>query len=204
MDRLTANFLCGHYIALFYPIMSSKPTQTKKTKKTSSDTTTRKARPLSPAAATFDALNNPSYDTTEKHFSPPQPPPMRGLQHMGIGITGPAPIRRTQSLGDFMMPDQLPDIDAPLQRPLPVRPKSTIPTENLDSLGEFESVPGPDEPLKGGRGYMYPALKNYLKRAKRKSKKNSKKKSKRKSKKKSKKNSKKNSKKKSKKARRRL
>ena len=189
--------------------MSSKPTQTKKTKKTSSDTTTRKARPLSPAAATFDALNNPGYDTTEKHFSPPQPPPMRGLQHMGIGITGPAPIRRTQSLGDFM-PDQLPDIDASLQRPLPVRPKSTIPIEDLDSIDDFESVPAPDEPLKGGRGHMYPALKNYLKRSKRnskkKSKKNSKKKSnkksKRKSKKKSKKNSKKNSKKKSKKARR--
>ena len=188
--------------------MSSNSTQTKKTKKKSYEPQTRKARPLSPGAATFDALSNPAYDTSQKHFSPP--PPMKGLQHMGIGITGPAPIRRTRSLDEFMTPEQLPDLDAPLPRPLALRPKATIPIEELESLGDFESVPAPDEPLKGGRGHMYPALKNYLKRSKRnskkKSKKNSKKKSnkksKRKSKKKSKKNSKKNSKKKSKKARR--
>ena len=152
MDRLAANFVCGHYIALFYPIMSSKPTQTKKTKKTSYEPQTRKARPLSPGAATFDALNNPAYDTSQKHFSPP--PPVTGLQHMGIGITGPPPIRRTQSLDEFMMPDHLPDIDVPLQRPLAVRPKTIIPIEELESIDDFQSVAGPDEPLKGGRGHM--------------------------------------------------
>ena len=67
------NILCEYYIAAFYHTMSSKSTQkTKKAnKKTPSGTQTRKSRPLSPGAATFEALNNPAYDTSERHFSPP-------------------------------------------------------------------------------------------------------------------------------------
>ena len=197
--------------------MSSKSTHTKKSKKTLHEPQTRKTRPLSPGAATFDALNNPAYDTSKKHFSPPIPPPVPVMRPyinpeprlQNLGITGPAPVRRTQSLDSVALLDDTSDFQSPLKRPIPVRPKSTSLVEEIESFDQFDdfgSVPAPDEPLKGGRGHMYPALKNYLKRSKRnskkKSKKNSKKKSNKKSKRKSKKNSKKNSKKKSKKARR--
>ena len=218
--------------------MSSKPTQqTKKAKKkTPSGTQTRKSRPLSPGAATFEALNNPELDTSEKQFSPPMPIPPLPPSLQNLGITGPSPPRRVRSLDDILRSPSMDEYDPldrsltrtphifeppfpmkdedelggitieeyerqrPLHHPVAQRPKGTLAVEDLENFDDFASVPAPDEPLKKGGGYMYPALKNYMKRSKRKSKKKSKRKSKRKSKK----NSKKNSKKKSKKARRRL
>ena len=246
LSWMERNILCEYYIAAFYSTMSSKPTQqTKKAKKkTPSGTQTRKSRPLSPGAATFEALNNPAYDTSEKQFSPPMPIPPSPPSLQNLGITGPSPPRRVRSLDDilrspsmdeydpldrsgtrtphtfeppFPMKDEDEDEDElggftieeyerqrPLHNPVPQRPKGTLAVEDLENIDDFASVPAPDVPLKKGGGYMYPALKNYMKRSKRKSNMKSKKKSKKKSKRKSKKSSKKNSKKKSKKARRRL
>ena len=209
------NILCAYYIAAFYHTMSSKSTQkTKKAnKKTPSGTQTRKSRPLSPGAATFEALNNPAYDTSERHFSPPTTIPPSPPRLQNLGITGPSPPRRIRSLDDIPRSQSMDELD-PVDRSLTRSPnifKAPFPMKDEDEDEDeeeldfsFASVPAPDEPLKKGGGYMHPALKNYMKRSKRKSKKNSKKKSKRKSKKSSKKNSKKNSKKKSKKASRRL
>ena len=97
--------------------MSSKSTQqTKKTKKkTSSETQTRKNRPLSPGAATFEALNNPAYDTSVKHFSPPMSIPQSPPRLQNLGITGPSPPRRTRSLDDIPRSSSM-DEDDPVDR----------------------------------------------------------------------------------------
>ena len=206
--------------------MSSKSTQqTKKVKKkTPSGTQTRKSRPLSPGAATFEALNNPAYDTSERHFSPPMPisKPLsrsKSLDQLPRGATmdeddapsphifpPPFPAKEEDEdedeLGGFTIEEY--ERQKPLHIPVPQRPKGTLSVEDLENFDDFASVSAPDEPLKNGGGYMYPALKNYMKRSKRKSNIKSKKKSKKKSKRKSKRKSRKNSKKKSKKARRRV
>ena len=163
-----------------------KEKQNKERKKTEigiGSPTASAKRPLSPGAATLLAT---TIDAPEEppvlEFRPPMPKPKPRLKQPGPVSTVFAPA-----------------FDMPERTSTPRR----YPQEDVDdfegSFEDFQSVAAPDVPLKKGGGYMYPALKNYMKRSKRKSKKKSKKKSKRKSKK----QSKKNSKKKSKKARRR-
>ena len=166
-------------------------------------------RPLSPGAATLLAT---TIDAPEEppvlEFRPPMPP------------TRPPPRNIVEA---FKERDRLDEYHAPRRQPkvnlrvfekrepmetvfapafdMPERTSTPrrYPQKDIDdfeeSFEDFQSVPAPDVPLKKGGGYMYPSLKNYMKRSNRKSKKKSKRKSKRKSKK--------NSKKKSKKARRR-
>ena len=130
----------------------------------------------------------------------------RGLTRTPHTFEPPFPMKDEDEdedeLGGFTIEEY--ERQRPLHNPVPQRPKGTLAVEDLENIDDFASVPAPDMPLKKGGGYMYPALKNYMKRSKRKSNMKSKKKSKKKSKRKSKKSSKKNSKKKSKKARRRL
>ena len=156
-------------------------------------------RPLSPGAATFMAT------TIDAPMEPPVPdfrPP--------VPVQAPRPVS-TVFAPAFDLPERTStprrypqeDIDDfnsggfTIEEYERQRQEGTHAVEDLD---DFASVPAPDVPLKKGGGYMYPALKNYMKRSKR----NSKRKSNRKSKKNSKKKSKKKSKKNSKKARRRL
>ena len=143
--------------------MSSKSTQqTKKAKKkTPSGTQTRKSRPLSPGAATFEALNNPAYDTSERHFSPPMPAPPSPPRLQNLGITGPSPIRRTRSLDDIPRSPSM-DEDDPVDRSMTRTPnvfRPPFPMKDEDEDEEelafaFASVPAPDVPLRdhsGGR-----------------------------------------------------
>ena len=173
--------------------MSSKSQKENQKKKERTSPVSLGRRPLSPAAATFDALSNPAYDTSNRMHSPPMPippprnPPPEPRLH-GLGISAPKPVRRTQSLEEIVM-----------RSPSPSLERMRYPQEEVDdfqsSLEDFEdfkSVPAPDEPLKGGK----------KRKSRRRSKKNSKKKSKKKSSKKSKKRSNKRFNKKSKKARR--
>ena len=141
--------------------MSSKSTQkTKKAnKKTPSGTQTRKSRPLSPGAATFEALNNPAYDTSERHFSPPTTIPPSPPRLQNLGITGPSPIRRIRSLDDIPRSPSM-DEDDPVDRSMTRSPnifKAPFPMKDEDEDEDeeeldfsFASVPAPDEPLKKG------------------------------------------------------
>ena len=140
-------------------------------------------RPLSPGAATLLATTiDAPKELPVSEFRPPmpKPKPKPRLKHSVSTVFSPV----------FDMPERTRTPRRDLQ-------------EDVDdfegSFEDFQSVAAPDVPLKKGGGYMYPSLKNYMKRSKRKTKRKSKRKSKRKTKK----NSKKNSKKKSKKARRR-
>ena len=154
------NILCEYYIAAFYPTMSSKSTQqTKKAKKTPAGKQTRKSRPLSPGAATFEALNNPAYDTSVKHFSPPMPVPPSPPRLQNLGITGPSPPRRIRSLDDMPRSPST-DEDDPLDRKQTRTPnifKAPFKDEDEDEeelAFSFASVPAPDVPLRdhsGGR-----------------------------------------------------
>ena len=149
--------------------MSSKSTQqTKKAKKkTPSGTQTRKSRPLSPGAATFEALNNPAYDTSERHFSPPMPAPpspprlapLSPPRLQNLGITGPSPIRRTRSLDDIPRSQSM-DEDDPVDRSMTRTPnvfRPPFPMKDEDEDEEelafaFASVPAPDVPLRDHNG----------------------------------------------------
>ena len=138
-------------------------------------------RPKSPSASTFEVVLK-----DDGFRADPEDAPVHG-------ILNPKP-----------KPKPVPTVFNPAfgipERPnTPRRYSQEIVDEFEASFDDFESVPAPDVPMKKGGGYMYPSLKNYMKRSKRKPKRKSKRKSKRKTKK----NSKKNSKKKSKKARRR-
>ena len=161
LSWMERNILCEYYIAVFYHTMSSKSTQqTKKTKKkTSSETQTRKNRPLSPGAATFEALNNPAYDTSVKHFSPPMPTPQSPPRLQNLGITGPSPPRRIRSLDDIPRSSSM-DEDGPVDRSMTRSPNVFEPPFPMKDEGEeeldfsFASVPAPDVPLRdhsGGR-----------------------------------------------------
>ena len=119
--------------------MSSKSTQqTKKAKKkTPSGTQTRKSRPLSPGAATFEALNNPAYDTSERHFSPPMP------------IS--KPLIRSKSLDQLPRGATIDEDDATSPHIFP--PPFPAKEEDEDELDfDFVSVPAPDVPLREERG----------------------------------------------------
>ena len=167
-------------------------------------------RPLSPGAATLLAT---TIDAPEEppvlEFRPPMPPtrpPPRNIveafkerdrldEYHWSRRRRPKVNLRAFEKREPMETVFAPAFDMPERTSTPRR----YPQEEIDdfeaSFEDFQSVPAPDVPLKKGGGYMYPSLKNYMKRSNRKSKKKSKRKSKRKSKK--------NSKKKSKKARRR-
>ena len=198
--------------------MSSKSQKENQKKKERSSPLALNDRSLSPSAATLyhTAINPP---LGSKQYSPPMPvPPPRDpspqarKQHSppilipspnvpspearlhGLGISVPTPMRRTQSLDNFMIRPQTPSLEERTRHPR----EEVVDLASLPSLER--SKPRPQKEVEEfqsslGGGYMYPALKNYMKRSRKKFKKKSKKKSKRKSKKKSKKNSKKKSKK---------
>ena len=142
-------------------------------------------RPKSPSASTFEVVLK-----DDGYRAEPKDAPIHGILNPK---PKPKPVPTVFN----------PAFDMPERPNIPRRYPQEVVDEFEASFDDFESVPGPNMPLRKGGGYMYPALKNYMKRSRRKSNRKSKKKSKRKSKKKSKKNSKKNSKKKSKKAKRR-
>ena len=174
--------------------MSSKSQKENQKKKERTSPVSLGSRPLSPAAATFDALSNPTYDTSKRMHSPPMPIPQRrvpspDLRLHGLEISAPKPVRRTQSLEELVMRPPNPPFDETRRYP---QEEADDFQSSLEEFGDFKSVAAPDEPLKGGK----------KRKSRRRSKKNSKKKSKKKSSKKSKKRSNKRFNKKSKKARR--
>lgn len=198
--------------------MSSKSQKENQKKKERSSPLALNDRALSPSAATLyhTAINPPM---GPKQYSPPMPvPPPRDpspqalKQHSapipipppnvsypearlhGLGISAPNPMRRTQSLDDFMIRPQTPSLEERMAH----SQEQVVDLASLPSL--VRSKPRSRKEVEDfqsslGGGKMYPALKNYMKRSKKKSKKKSKKNSKKKSKRKSKKNSKKKSKK---------
>ena len=136
-------------------------------------------RPKSPSASTFEVVLK-----DDGYRAEPKDAPIHG-------ILNPKPKPKPKPVQTVFNPA----FDIPERPNTPRRYPQEVVDEFEASFEDFQSVPGPDAPLKKGGGYMYPALKNYMKRSKRKSKRKPKRKSKRKSKKKSKKNSKKKSKK---------